>query len=524
MAVRRVVERPKAPLSTSPDAVEALRVRKASLRSPDPGKLAKQRAARKLTARERLDYLLDPGSFVEVDTFARAQGTSREPPTSRLDGDGVVAGFGAVDGRPVALVAQDFMVHGGSLGATTARKICKVLEQAMQTGVPFLSLNDSGGARIQEGVAALGGYGDIFLRNVRASGVIPQISVMLGPCAGGAVYSPALTDFVVMTRGTSHMFITGPDVVRAVTGESTTFDELGGAGTHGRNGVAHLVAEDEYEALDKVRALLAYLPQNNHEDPPLGAVASGPLEPSLAGVVPPDPNRPYDMRDVITRLVDGSRYLELQSDWAPSLFVGFARVEGRSVGIVANNPKYSAGVLDVEASEKGARFIRFCDAFNIPILSLVDVPGYMPGLSQEAQGIIRRGAKLLFAYCEATVPKITVVLRKAYGGAYIVMASKHLATDVNLAWPKAEIAVLGAEAAVNIIHKREIQADPAKRAELESAYRQKFNDPFYAAELGFLDDVIEPEETRAQVAYHLRRLASKRAPECIPRKHATNPI
>jgi acetyl-CoA carboxylase carboxyltransferase component len=440
-----------------------------------------------------------------------------------------VTGYGKVHGRDVCLYAQDFTVSGGSLGSAQARKICKIMEQALATGVPIVGLNDSGGARIQEGVASLGGYGDIFQRHVDASGVIPQISAILGPCAGGAVYGPALTDFTIMSEGTAHMFVTGPDVVKSVLGEDTSYDELGGAGVHSsKSGSCHLVGRDDYDTLDQIRALLSYLPQNHLEHPPLVEAPECQRNEELALVVPPDPSMPYDIKDVVKGVVDPGSFLEIQPFFAANVVIGFARVGGRVVGVVANNPKVLAGCLDTWASEKAARFVRFCDAFNVPLLNFVDVPGFLPGREQEHGGIIRKGAKLLYAYCEATVPKVTVVTRKAYGGAYIVMCSKHLRSDVNLAWPTAEIAVLGAPGAVQILHKRELakvppdQAAPL-RAELEAGYKERFGNPMFAAELGFVDDVVDPAETRVLVARHLERLASKHV-ERHPRKHGTMPL
>jgi len=427
------------------------------------------------------------------------------------------------------VLAQDFTVLGGSMGAAQGRKVCKVLDHALTTGVPVVSFNDSGGARIQEGIASLGAYGDIFMRNVNASGVVPQISVIAGPCAGGAVYSPALTDFVVAIRGTGHLFVTGPDVVKTVTHEVTTANDLGGADVHAeRSGVATIAVDNEEAALDFVTRLLSYLPSNNLEAPPARAPPAGvPLrDDSLNTAVPEDAQKSYDVRAIIERLVDPASFLELQPAYAQNLVIGFARIEGRVVGLVANQPRVLAGVLDVTASEKGARFIRFCDAFNIPLVTLVDVPGYLPGTSQEHDGIIRRGAKLLYAYCEATVPKITVILRKAYGGAYIVMGSKHLGADVNLAWPSAEVAVLGEGGAVNILYRRELakaQDAEATRARLEAEYRERFRNPWFAAEIGYVDDVIEPALTRAHLARHLARLATKRQNRA-PRKHGNIPL
>ncbi len=491
-----------------------------------PARVERHRAGgRRLTARERLDYLLDPGSFAETGMHVLPQSTSRQLPVEPFPGDGVVTGFGRIDGREIAVIAQDFTVLGGSLGAAAARKICALMDQAAETRVPLVQICDSGGARIQEGVSSLAGYGDIMMRNVRLSGVVPQISVVMGPCAGGAVYSPALTDFVVMTRESSHMFVTGPDVIRTVTGEETTLEELGGADAQARAGVAHLVAETERDALDHVRDLLSYLPSARDEAPPNAAPAPvGPVA-ELDAIIPDDPKAPYDVREVVARLADHGRYLETQPGYAANLVTAFARIDGRAVGILANQPRHLAGVLDRAASEKGARFVRCCDSFNVPLVSIVDVPGFMPGLAEEHGGIIRRGAKLLYAYCEATVPKLTVITRKAYGGAYIVMCSKHLGSDVNLAWPQAEIAVLGAEAAVTILHRKELagaaDAD-ARRAVIEDDYRERFGNPYQAAELGYVDDVIAPSETRVALARHLARLATKRSAP-IPRKHGNMP-
>ncbi|MGQ0535251.1 MAG: acyl-CoA carboxylase subunit beta [Methanobacteriota archaeon] len=531
MATSRLDETPRLldveSTSSDEDSVARLAAARAKAVSTSAERAERQHAQGKLLARERLDVLLDPGSFVEVDAFTRAQGTSRVPSGGET-GDAVVAGFGKIDGRPVAVYAQDFTVSGGSLGASTARKILKVMRQAVANGVPVIGLNDSAGARIQEGVSSLGGYGDLFFHHIRNSGVVPQIGVVLGPCAGGAVYGPALCDFIVATRRTSHMFVTGPDVVRTVTGEDTTFEDLGGADVHAtESGVAHLVGDDDLETLFLVRKLLSYLPANNVDDPPRAvSIAEQPeSEPALRRIVPSDARASYDVRDLVEAVVDTGSFFEIQPAYAPNLVVGFARLAGDVVGVVANQPKHLAGVLDVKASEKGARFIRTCDAFHIPIVSLVDVPGFLPGVAQEHGGIIRRGAKLLYAYGEATVPKLTVVTRKAYGGAYIVMGSKHLGADVNLAWPGAEIAVLGAEAAVRIIHKKRL-ADAPDRSELRTAleedYQERLVDPWHAAEMGFLDDIIDPADTRRALLAHLGRLGTKR--EALPpKKHGNMP-
>ncbi len=517
-----------APVARPAPVIRLERLRDESLALGGSDRIARQRAKGKLTARERLDVLLDPGSFIEIDALIRPQGSTRALPIDSFPGDGVVAGFGKIHGREVAVYAQDFTVLGGSLGAAQARKICKVLDQAHASGVPVIGLNDSGGARIQEGVESLAGYGEIFFRNASLSGVVPQITLILGPCAGGAVYSPALTDLIIMAKGTSHMFVTGPDVVKKVMGEETTAEDLGGADLHATaSGVAHLVGEDEVDAISRARDILSYLPQNHLEMPPRLEPVDAPSgsDDALEAIIPDDSRVPYDAHTVVEGIVDGGHFLEVQPDYAPNLITALARIDGRSVAILANQPKVLAGCLDSRASEKGARFIRFADSFNIPVISLVDVPGFLPGLEEEHGGVIRRGAKLLYAYCEATVPKLTVITRKAYGGAYIVMASKHLRTDVNLAWPQAEIAVLGAESAVEIIHRRELthaDDEAAARAILEASYKERFGDPYFAAELGYVDEVIRPRETRQRLARHLERLATKHD-ERPARKHANNP-
>jgi len=483
----------------------------------------------KLTARERIDLLLDPGSFVETDAFVVHRVTDFDMDRKKVPGDGVVTGHGTIAGRLVFVFSQDFTVFGGSLGEMFANKIVKIMDTAMKVGAPVIGLNDSGGARIQEGVASLGGYAEIFYRNVTSSGVIPQISAILGPCAGGAVYSPAMTDFILMTKDTSHMFITGPEVIKAVTGEEVTFEGLGGAMTHNaKSGVAHFAAEDERECFALIRRLLSFMPQNNMEDPPRAA-ATDPVDrkdPELAKIVPEDPQKPYDMRDVISRVVDGGDFFEVQAHWAQNLVVGFARLNGHAVGVVGNQPAVLAGCLDINSSTKGGRFVRFCDAFNIPLLTFVDVPGFLPGADQEYGGIIRNGAKLLYAYCEATVPKITVITRKAYGGAYDVMCSKHVRGDFNFAWPASELAVMGPDGAVNIIFRKELDEakDPEKRrAELVAEYRAKFANPYVAAERGYLDDVIEPPETRPRVINALEVLQTKRE-SMPPKKHGNIPL
>ena len=493
-------------------------------------RIERQHAAGKLTARERIDLLLDPGSFVEIDALVTHRCTDFGMGEKRIPGDGVVCGYGTADGRLVYVFAQDFTVFGGSLSATNARKICKIMDQAVANGAPVIGLNDSGGARIQEGVASLGGYADIFLRNTLASGVVPQISAIMGPCAGGAVYSPAITDFIFMVEATSYMFITGPDVIKTVTHEEVTKEELGGAHTHhSKSGVTHFTAPNDAACLLAVRDLLSYLPSNNLEDPPLAASDDDPSreDESLDRLVPEDPDRPYDIKKLILAVVDDGRFLEVQAAHARNIVIGFARLANFSVGIVANQPAYLAGVLDIDASIKGARFVRFCDAFNIPLVTFEDVPGFLPGTQQEFGGIIKHGAKLLYAFAEATVPKITVITRKAYGGAYCVMASKHLRTDANFAYPTAEIAVMGPEGAVNILYRRELQAAGARvaevRAERVREYREKFSNPYVAAERGFVDAIIAPRQTRSQLVRALRQLTSKRA-SLPPKKHGNIPL
>jgi len=490
-----------------------------------------QHARGKMTARERIAAFLDEGSFVETDALARHRAHAFGIDEKRPYGDGVVTGYGTVDGRPVCVFAQDFTVFGGSLGEVFGEKIVKVMDLALKTGCPMVGMNDSGGARIQEGVVSLGLYGEIFYRNVMASGVIPQLSLVMGPCAGGAVYSPAITDFTLMVDQTSHMFITGPDVIKTVTGEDVGFEELGGAHTHNsKSGVAHFQAADEKDCLELARELLSYLPSNNLEDPPVydAAVALDvdDTDRELDSFVPDSPNQPYDMHTVIEHVLDDGEFLEVQALWAPNIVCGFGRVEGRSVGVVGNQPLQYAGTLDIEASEKAARFVRTCDAFNVPVLTFVDVPGFLPGTDQEWNGIIRRGAKLIYAYAEATVPKVTVITRKAYGGAYDVMGSKHLGADINLAWPTAQIAVMGAQGAVNILHRKEL-ADAAdaetRRAELIQDYEDHLANPYIAAERGYVDAVIPPRETRVQVVRALRALRSKRA-TLPPKKHGNIPL
>jgi acetyl-CoA carboxylase carboxyltransferase component len=470
----------------------------------------------RLTARERIELLVDRGSFREVDAFAVHRTTDFGLENKKYLGDSVITGWGTIDGRLVYVFSQDFTVFGGSLGEVHAEKVCKIMDMAMRNGAPIIGLNDSGGARIQEGVVSLGGYADIFLRNTLASGVIPQISAIMGPCAGGAVYSPAITDFIFMVRNSSYMFITGPDVVKAVTHEEVNFEELGGAGVHSeKSGVCHVASDSEGEALFQIRRLLSYFPQNNMEDPPYAPTTDDPLrmDTKLDGIIPDDPSKPYDIKDVIRLIIDRGDFYEIHEAFAANIVVGFARLGGHSVGIIANQPAVLAGVLDIDSSEKAARFVRFCDAFNIPLVTFVDVPGFMPGTSQEHGGIIRAGSKLLFAYCEATVPKLTVITRKAYGGAYDVMSSKHIRGDINLGWPTAEIAVMGPDGAVNIIFRKGIAEaeDPvARKAGLVAEYRAKFANPYVAASRGYLDDVIEPHETRPRLINALEMLSNKR--------------
>lgn len=483
----------------------------------------------KLTARERLDLLLDKGSFHETDAFVVHRTPDFGLDGQKYSGDSVVTGWGTIESRLVFVYSQDFTVLGGSLGEVHAGKICKIMDLAVKNGAPIIGLNDSGGARIQEGVVSLVGYADIFLRNTLASGVVPQISAILGPCAGGAVYSPALTDFVFMVRGTSYMFVTGPDVVKAVTHEDVTFEDLGGAGVHAeKSGVCHVAAESEADSMYLIRKLLSFLPQNNLEDPPFLPNGDDSLrtDEALDSIIPNDPGKPYDVKEVILRVVDSGQFYEIHEAFAQNIVVGFARLGGHSVGFVANQPQVLAGVLDIDASEKAARFVRFCDAFNIPVVTLVDVPGFMPGPIQELGGIIRSGAKLLYAYCEATVPKVTIVLRKAYGGAYIVMSSKHLRGDINLAWPSAEIAVMGPDGAVSIVFRKEIEKSNApalRKADLVAEYREKFANPYISAERGYLDDIIEPSETRPRLINALEMLQNKR--DSNPsKKHGNIPL
>ncbi|HYY59509.1 MAG TPA: acyl-CoA carboxylase subunit beta [Pyrinomonadaceae bacterium] len=513
-----------------PSKLEILKERtKSAEAGGGPARREKQHAAGKMTARERIEFFLDEGTFEEFGKLVVHRSRDFEMDKQLFPGDGVVTGHGLVDGRRVFLFAQDFTVFGGSLSETHAEKICKLMDLALKVGAPLIGLNDSGGARIQEGVVSLGGYADIFLRNTLASGVIPQISCIMGPCAGGAVYSPAITDFNIMVKDTSYMFITGPDVIKTVTHEDVTKEELGGAATHNaRSGVAHFAADSDEHALSMVRELLSFIPSNNMDDPPFVPATdpSDRMEAALNALVPEASNQPYDIRDVIHAVVDERYFFEVHQHYAPNIVVGFARLGGRSVGIVANQPAYLAGVLDIDASVKGARFVRFCDCFNIPLVTFEDVPGFLPGVAQEHGGIIRHGAKLLYAFAEATVPKVTVITRKAYGGAYCVMASKHIRTDINFAWPTAEIAVMGAEGAVGILYRREIlEADDkeaARRARVQE-FEEKFANPYVAAQRGFIDEVIEPALTRPKLIHALSLLENKRDTN-PPKKHGNIPL
>jgi propionyl-CoA carboxylase beta chain len=515
--------------STERKLARLAELRAEALHQGSPAAVERRREEGRLLARERLEKLLDPGSFVELDRYVRHREVEFGMRERRPWGDAVVTGYGTIFARKVFVFSQDFTIFGGSLSEVFAEKICKVMDLAVKLGCPVIGINDSGGARIQEGVVSLAGYAEIFWRNVQSSGVVPQISLVMGPCAGGAVYSPAITDFVFMVEGSSYMFITGPDVVKTVTGEEVTFEELGGAATHAsKSGVAHLTAPDERAALEDARYLLSFLPQNNREPTPYDAPAD-PVDresPELDELIPDEPTRPYDIKRVIAAVVDDGSFLEIQPLHAENIVCGFARLGGWSVGIVGNQPKALAGVLDIESSAKAARFVRTCDAFNIPLVTFVDVPGFLPGTAQEWGGIIRHGAKLLYAYCEATVPKLTVITRKAYGGAYDVMSSKHIRADFNFAWPTAEVAVMGPEGAVNIIFRRELAEaeDPeARRAELIAEYRERFANPYSAAERGYVDDVIEPRRTRPVLIEALRASMTKREPR-PPRKHGNIPL
>jgi acetyl-CoA carboxylase carboxyltransferase component len=514
---------------TTAEKIAELRRRREQAAQSDPEAVRRQHERGKLTARERIDALVDPGSFVELDSFAVHRTAAFGMEKRRPLGDGVITGHATIDGRPICIFSQDFTVFGGSLGEVFAEKICKVMDLSLRMGVPCIGINDSGGARIQEGVVSLGGYAEIFYRNVLSSGVVPQLSLIAGPCAGGAVYSPAMTDFILMVKGSSQMFITGPDVIRTVTGEEVGFEELGGAMTHNtRSGVAHFAADDEAHCFEQLRSLLAFLPSNNMDDPPYLAPSDDPerMDEALQTLIPDSPRKAYDMINVIEAVVDDGHFFEVQAFWARNIVIGFARLDGHVVGLVANQPTHMAGTLDIDSSSKAARFVRFCDAFNVPLVTFVDVPGFMPGTQQEYGGIIRHGAKLLYAYCEATVPKLTVITRKAYGGAYDVMASKHIRADFNFAWPTAEIAVMGVDAAVRIIFRKELAdaADPAARlADLAEDYQGRFANPYVAAERGYIDTVIEPKETRPALIKALRLARTKR--QSMPaRKHGNIPL
>lgn len=507
--------------------IEKLReLKKSALLGGGEVAIKKQHEKGKLTARERIDLLLDPDTFVEFDRFMVHRCSNFDMGNKKFLGDGVITGWGKIDGRQVYVFAQDFTVFGGSLGEAFAEKICKIMDLALKNGKPVIGLNDSGGARIQEGVVSLAGYAEIFYRNVQSSGVIPQISAILGPCAGGAVYSPAITDFTFMVENTSHMFITGPDVVKAVTGEEISFDELGGADTHARiSGVTHFKHKSEEECIENIRYLMSFLPSNNLDEAPVSE-CSDPIDKDLSilnKIVPDNPNRPYDMSEVITAIVDDGEFFEVHESFAPNIIVGFARLNGQSVGVVGNQPKCLAGTLDISASIKAARFVRFCDSFNIPLITFVDVPGFLPGKAQEHGGIIIHGAKLLYAYAEATVPKITVITRKAYGGAYDVMCSKHIRADLNFAWPSSEIAVMGTQGAVSIIFRKELSKDPTQAGKLVEEYKEKFANPYVAAERGYLDDVIEPSETRMKLIQALEMTKTKRV-DRPKRKHGNIPL
>jgi propionyl-CoA carboxylase beta chain len=521
--------REKAPETHEEKLAQLHDLREEAIHSGSAAAVSKQHEKGKYTARERIDKLLDPGSFQELDTFVRHRTADFDMQKNRPWGDAVVTGHGTIDGRRVCVFSQDFTVFGGSLGEVMAEKMCKVMDLAAKIGCPVIGINDSGGARIQEGVVSLGAYGDVFVRNVMCSGVIPQISLIMGPCAGGAVYSPAMTDFIFMVKQTSHMFITGPDVVKTVTGEEPTFEELGGAMSHStKSGVAHFAADDEDVCIEDTRYLLSFLPQNNLETPRRVQPTDDPLrqDPELDTVVPDSPNKPYDMREVVRRIVDDGEFFEVHEHYARNIVCGFARLDGHAVGVVGNQPSQLAGVLDIDSSCKGARFVRTCDAFNIPLITFTDVPGFLPGTAQEWGGIIRHGAKLLFAYTEATVPKITIITRKAYGGAYDVMASKHMLADFNFAWPGAEVAVMGPEGAVNIIYRRDIASSPtpdARRQKLIEDYKAHFANPYVAAERGYIDDVIIPHETRPRVITALQTLQTKRQPG-PRRKHGNIPL
>jgi propionyl-CoA carboxylase beta chain len=521
--------RQKAPETYEERLAQLQDLKEAAIHSAGEKAVEKQHAKGKYTARERIEKLLDPGSFQETDTFVRHRTHEFDMDKNRPWGDAVVIGHGTIEGRRVCVFSQDFTVFGGSLGEVMGEKMCKIMDLAAKIGCPVIGINDSGGARIQEGVVSLGAYGDVFVRNVMCSGVVPQISLVMGPCAGGAVYSPAMTDFIFMVKETSHMFITGPDVIRTVTGEEVGFEELGGAMAHNsKSGVAHFACDDEDACLEDTRYLISFLPQNNLERPPRVLPSDDPMrmDEALDHVVPDNPNKPYDMRDVVRLIVDDGEFFEVHEHYARNIVVGFGRLDGEAVGIVGNQPNQLAGVLDIDASAKAARFVRTCDAFNIPLVTFVDVPGFLPGTSQEWGGIIRHGAKLLYAYTEATVPKLTVITRKAYGGAYDVMASKHMLADFNFAWPTAEIAVMGPEGAVNIIYRRDIAESPTperRREKLIADYKARFANPYSAAERGYIDDVIVPHETRPKLITALHTLATKRQPT-PKRKHGNIPL
>ncbi len=512
-----------------PRILELRRVRAKALEGGGEERIKKQKAKGKLTARERVELLLDPGTFNEIEPFITHQGDEMDLLTERFYGDGVITGYGQINGRTVYLYSQDFTIYGGTLSEMQSHKICRVMDLAVRNGVPFISLIDSGGARIQEGVRSMGGYAEIFRRNAQYSGVVPQVSVMLGPCAGGAAYSPALTDLVIMVEKSSFMFLTGPDVIKAVTGEVIDSESLGGSSVHTSvSGVAHLSVESEKAALDMARHFLSYLPSNNVENPPYVQPTDdlARMDESLNSMIPLDASEPYIMHQVIEKIIDKDTFLEIQPDWARNAIVGLARIGGHSVGIVGQEPAIMAGVIDIDAADKMTRFVRMCDCFNIPLVTFVDSPGFLPGIAQEHGGIIRHGAKLLYAYSEATVPKICIITRKAYGGAYVVMSSKYLGTDVTYAWPSAEIAVLGAEGAVNILFKKQIEMakDPgAERKKLANEYREKFNNPYYAASTGYVDDIIEPRESRPKIIASLSALRDKYAP-APPRKHGNIPV
>lgn len=517
-------------MKTSKDKLNELREkRELAYQGGGEARIKKIHDSGRLTARERINLLFDPGTFNEMGVFVTHRCTDFGMADKRITGDGVVAGYGKVNGRLTYAFAQDFTVFGGTLSEANAAKICRLMDLAVENGAPIIGLNDSGGARIQEGVASLGGYAEIFLRNTLASGVVPQISAVMGPCAGGAVYSPAITDFILMVDLTSHMFVTGPNVIKMVTNEEVSFEELGGARTHNsKSGVAHFLAKNDQDCIVQIRRLLPFLPQNNLDEPPRKETKDEPsrTDVSLNDIVPDNPKEPYDITDIIKRVVDDGDFLEVQPMYAGNIVVGFARMNGRSVGIVANQPKVLAGVLDIKSSNKGARFVRFCDAFNIPLVTFEDVPGFLPGTEQEFGGIIKHGAKLLFAYCEATVPKITVITRKAYGGAYDVMSSKHIRADYNVAWPTGELAVMGAEGAVNILNRKELEKakEPEKlRKKLIDEYNDKFANPYIAAELGYIDDIIEPKDTRPKIIAALESLENKRQ-HLPPKKHGNLPL